>query len=282
MELCRNTEELQIFQTEAMRDIIDFKWKMYGRRHHFLGMAMHMFYTLMITIYVHEAYMREPQHQSIYTILLAIGIIYPAYYDFLQLYKVGLTVYFSDVTNYSDCLYIWGSIINVVLQNVLGPFHIVCKVIMIIIVLQVLLKSFFFLRVYPTLTPIIVMLKTVIYDLRIFMLFYTLLCGIFCLVFAVLGLGAPYDENGNPKIEEDFDELDVELIDEESGDYRYYRFLKAKGLGKGGGGKGGGGEGGGGDSDNPAKDYEAIGLMAGEFLWTLRLSLGDPAACEAS
>lgn len=143
---------------------------------------------------------------------------------------------------------------------------------MIIIVLQVLLKSFFFLRVYPTLTPIIVMLKTVIYDLRIFMLFYTLLCGIFCLVFAVLGLGAPYDENGIP-IEKDIDELDVELVDEETGDYRLYRFLKAKG---------GGGGGGGGDSDNPAKDYEAIGLMAGEFLWTIRLSLGDPAACEAA
>ena len=43
-----------------------------------------------------------------------------------------------------------------------------------------------------------------------------------------------------------------------------------------------GGGGGGGDSNNPAKDYEAVGLMAGEFFWTLRLSLGDPAACEAA
>jgi hypothetical protein len=260
-----------MFEAEAMRDVIDFKWKMYGRKHHFFGMAMHMLYTLMIAIYVHEAYMREPHHQSIYTILLAIGIMYPAYYDFLQLYRVGLTEYFANLTNYSDCLYIWGSIINVFLQNVLGPFHIVCKVIMIVIVLQVLLKSFFFLRVYPTLTPIIVMLKTVIYDLRIFMLFYSLLIGIFCLVFAVLGLGADYDQDGIPKPEE-IDELDVELIDEESGDYRRYRFLKAKG----------GGGGGGGDNGNPAKDYEAVGLMAGEFFWTLRLSLGDPAACEAA
>ena len=115
------------------------------------------------------------------------------------------------------------------------------------------------------------MLKTVIYDLRIFMLFYTLLISIFCLVFAVLGLGASYDENGIERPVE-IDELDVELIDEESGDYRRFRFLKAKG----------GGGGGGGDTDNPAKDYEAVGLMAGEFFWTLRLSLGDPAACEAA
>jgi hypothetical protein len=185
---------------------------------------------------------------------------------------MGMTAYFSDLTNYSDILYIWGSIINVFLQNVLGPFHIVCKVIMIIIVLQVLLKSFFFLRVYPLLTPIIVMLKTVIYDLRIFMFFYIILIGLFCQTFAVLGLGNNYDENGNPKVIE-IDEVDVEFVDEEQGTLRRFRFMKAKG---GGGGSGSA------DDDDPAADYQAIGLAAGEFLWTLRLSLGDPAACEAA
>ena len=45
-------------------------------------MAMHMNYTFMICIYVHEAYLKEPTHQQLYTILLALGIIYPAYYDF--------------------------------------------------------------------------------------------------------------------------------------------------------------------------------------------------------
>lgn len=131
------------------------------------------------------------------------------------------------------------------------------------------MKSFFFLRVYPTLTPIIVMLKTVIYDLRIFMLFYTILIGLFSLVFAVIGLGNSYDENGIFPPEE----IDVEFVDEENGTVRRFRFMKAKG---------GGGGGGGGDTDDPAKDYQAIGLLAGDFMWTLRLSLGDPAAVEAA
>lgn len=146
-------------------------------------------------------------------------------------------------------LYIWGSIVNVFLQNMLGAYHIACKILMIIIVLQVLIKSFFFLRVYPTLTPIIVMLKTVIYDLRIFMLFYTILLLKFCLLLAVLGLGAGYDENGVPyPEEEDEEDLEAELFDEDTGEYRLFRFLKAKGGGGGGGG-------GGGSSDDPAKDY---------------------------
>jgi hypothetical protein len=82
MELCADTEELEIFETDAIKDIIDFKWRVYGRSHHFLGMTMHMLYSLMINIYVSEAYIHEPRNQQIYTILLLIGTIYPAYYDF--------------------------------------------------------------------------------------------------------------------------------------------------------------------------------------------------------
>lgn len=110
------------------------------------------------------------------------------------------------------------------------------------------------------------MLKTVIYDLRIFMLFYTILISIFCLVFAVLGLGNSYDENGV------FPDPNEEL-DEDEDPERRFRFLKAKG---GGGGSDVG------DDEDPAKDYKAIGLFLGEFMWTLRLSLGDSAAIEAA
>ena len=109
-----------------------------------------------------------------------------------------------------------------------------------------LIKSFFFLRVYQTLAPIVVMLKTVIYDLRIFMLFYTILLLKFCLLLAVLGLGAGYDENGVPYPEEEEEDDEYELYDEEEGEYRMFRFLKAKG---------GGGGGGGGSMEDPAKDY---------------------------
>jgi hypothetical protein len=57
------------------------------------------------------------------------------------------------------------------------------------IVIQILFKTFFFLRIFPTLAPIVVMLKTVIYDLRIFMFFYMILIGMYCQTFGILGLG---------------------------------------------------------------------------------------------
>jgi hypothetical protein len=60
---------------------------------------------------------------------------------------------------------------------------------MVMIVLLLISKTFFFLRIFPTLTPIVVMIQNVIYDLRIFMMFYLILIALFCQIFAILGLG---------------------------------------------------------------------------------------------
>ena len=60
---------------------------------------------------------------------------------------------------------------------------------MCIIVGLLIVKTFFFLRIFPTLTPIVVMLTNVIWDLKIFLLFYTILILLFSQLFAVLGLG---------------------------------------------------------------------------------------------
>ena len=66
---------------------------------------------------------------------------------------------------------------------------------MCILVLTLLAKTFFFLRIFPTLTPIVVMITEVVYDLRIFLVFYIILLAAFSNIFAVLGLGN-YNGNG--------------------------------------------------------------------------------------
>lgn len=58
-----------------------FKWDKYGRNHHFIGCVMHLFYTLILIIYVKQSYLVESENQLIYAILIAVGIIYPALYD---------------------------------------------------------------------------------------------------------------------------------------------------------------------------------------------------------
>ena len=135
----------------------------------------------------------------IYAVILMMGIIYPASYDLLQFYRGGVAEYFSDIYNYADMLYIYGSLANSILQLIYGPQEIILKVLMLLLVCLLITKTFFFLRMFETLTPIVVMITTVIYDLRIFMLFYTILILLFSQIFSVIGLG-----NANLRVDKTF------------------------------------------------------------------------------
>ena len=129
-------------------------------------------------------------------ISLGLGLFYPALYEFAQLIKLGIGEYLNNTDNYIDMLYVWGSILNIILQSIYGPFKIWNKILMCIIVGLLITKTFFFLRIFPTLTPIVVMITNVVYDLRIFLLFYTILVFLFCQIYAVLGLGNSYETEG--------------------------------------------------------------------------------------
>jgi hypothetical protein len=60
---------------------------------------------------------------------------------------------------------------------------------MIMIILFLVVKTFFFLRIIESFTPIVIMLINVIYDLRIFLFFYGILLLMYSLIFCVIGIG---------------------------------------------------------------------------------------------
>jgi hypothetical protein len=60
---------------------------------------------------------------------------------------------------------------------------------MTVILLMQILKSFFFLRIFMWLSYIVTMINTVVYDLRVFALFFVILIVLFSMVFAVIGAG---------------------------------------------------------------------------------------------
>ena len=78
---------------------------------------------------------------------------------------------------------------------------------MIIIILLSIIKTFFFLRIFSSLSYIVTMLKNVMYDLRVFFIFYMSLIFLFSLIFGVLGIG-------NYKVPSDFTEFLAELPDD--------------------------------------------------------------------
>ena len=95
----------------------------------------------------------------------------------------------SDPWNYSDLLYIWGSIIQVILHSTQSPYTLACKITMYIVVFLCLIKTFFFLRIFDAFSPIVTMIARVVKDLQVFTFFFMLLIWMFAILIGVLGLG---------------------------------------------------------------------------------------------
>jgi hypothetical protein len=187
MTLCSENDELSKFESESLRQLIEYKWETFGRNHHFVGCVLHIVNTLVIILYILSSYYAESSDSTL-VILLACSVTYPLLYETFQLFMNGGD-YLWDKWNYADMSYIVMGFINIYLQIVLGPFNTICRALMCFVICMLIMKTFFFLRIFPALTPIVVMINSVIWDLRIFMLFYFLLIAFFCQGYAVLGVG---------------------------------------------------------------------------------------------
>jgi hypothetical protein len=58
MELCGSTEELEVFDSKTLKQVIDFKWEAYAKHFMYLGCTMHFFYLFTISINVIEVFER--------------------------------------------------------------------------------------------------------------------------------------------------------------------------------------------------------------------------------
>lgn len=75
-------------------------------------------------------------------------MVYPTWYVMFKIYKLGVRLYFLDFSNRIDLLYTIVGILNVFLQSYGEPQSIVNKTFTCFLLLQQLLKSFFYLRVF--------------------------------------------------------------------------------------------------------------------------------------
>lgn len=113
-----------------------FKWDQFGMALHLRGCLFHFFYMITLCIYINKAYIQaDVESTRPYQIMLIVAIIYPFWYETTQMLKSGICVYLSEMPNYLDLLYIYGGIANVVLQNLMDPFHFINKLLMTIILL---------------------------------------------------------------------------------------------------------------------------------------------------
>ena len=95
MDMCQESDELELFNSLAIQDVIDFKWTEFAYKIHLVGCFFHFFYMTILIIYINAIYVIvDAANAQVYQALLIFGILYPMWYDFSQLYKAGVYEYF--------------------------------------------------------------------------------------------------------------------------------------------------------------------------------------------
>jgi hypothetical protein len=118
---------------------------------------------------------------------------------------------------------------------------------MISLVLVVMLRTFSIMRIFDALTPLVIMLTNVLWDLRVFLFFFAIIIFKFSLVMCVLGIG---NVNIPGKFRDDFKDYDFKQPFDECG------------------------------GTMPGIEYHTIGLFFGNIVQVLRLSIGDFAVID--
>ena len=159
-------DEVEIFRAESIIELIKYKWDNYGFMWHFVGVIMHIIYLITITIFVKNVYVDTDEKDKGYFIsIMLMGILYPFIYDSIQLYRVGFVTYFSEFWNYTDILFIWLGLTNIITHYIYDIHRKENIYLQVFVILLAIVKTFFFMRVFESLSFIVTKLKRVIYDL---------------------------------------------------------------------------------------------------------------------
>lgn len=113
MDHCTVSNEINIFITNALVDVLDFKWKEYAVKFHSIGCLMHFCYMGLLFVYIYEVYIRyNMENKLLMDMILTCGLLYPLFYEIYQVKRYGPKQYFSDFNNFNDAAYVFAGIAN--------------------------------------------------------------------------------------------------------------------------------------------------------------------------
>jgi hypothetical protein len=188
--------QLSIFKTDVVRDVIEYKWQTFARRSHFFGAFVHISYTVALASYINDIFLRDeeftdkgvrknpPPNMPLLYVMLAL-LIYPVQHDGQQMLREGL-YYFDSAWNVVDFTHNVLGFANVWCQRYNGSLELMSKLTIIGVVATSLLRLFFFMRIIKSFSYIVRMLMSVISDLMVFLLFFAILILMFSLIFDII------------------------------------------------------------------------------------------------
>lgn len=187
LRLCADTDEIEIFYADSIKELVRFRWDTQGFKFHAFGLIMHMIYIVVLLLYTQEGFIHGELNHNLSYGLLAFQL-YPFFYEIIQLCHGGWD-YFSDFGNFIDIIYIASSVVMTVIHANLGAEHAISKFLMCLVGALAFRRTLTYLRILNTFSVIVLMLQNVISELRFFLSFYFIECMLFSLMLDVCGIG---------------------------------------------------------------------------------------------
>jgi len=166
-------------------------------KHQSVQLLFHLFYLVVTIIYITDVYQyADIERLPVLRILLLLSLLNPCFYELVQFKNLGPIEYFTNGKQWIDFLFVTAGLANLILTFIPAyadedlPLHLATQFLMILTVLCAIPKTFLFLRNFGSLSYIVTMLFNVINDLKIFLLFYTILIFLFSQFLTILGMGS--------------------------------------------------------------------------------------------
>ena len=84
MNAVAGSDQMEIFQTDLIKDMVDYKWETFAQRQHIFGAMLHLSYVVVLMLYINEIFLiGERDGPANKTLLAWIGgcLVYPTFYD---------------------------------------------------------------------------------------------------------------------------------------------------------------------------------------------------------
>ena len=162
---------------------------------HYFGCANHFVYLIVLGYYINFVYYDagfqeqerlNEEYTNTYAIIMAVMMLYPLLFEFVQINMLTLYQYFFNWTTFINLLFLGFGIGNSYLHYFYSPYTIWPKFTLVMTIVFSLLATLLYLRVFQNFSGIVTMLVSVILDFKGFLFLFTLLLVSFSLIFGIL------------------------------------------------------------------------------------------------
>ena len=197
-ECLAGCNELAIFETDLIRDLIDYKWRTFAFYQHLAALIVHGSYVLVLIYYINFTYVEHREWDPVNEVMFisvhadpyynywqGVCLLYPVFLETYRVKKTGVG-YFFQMSNQLDLAHIFFGFLNIYYQIKVGPDVLSSQLILIFECYLSLAKTFQFMKMVLAFSSIVTMIINVFLNLNNFVLYFLIQVVCFAMTFGIV------------------------------------------------------------------------------------------------